>query len=100
MTGAPGWAGLARQGQINNEGLGGGKAGVRVGRDESGPTGRQAGGLSPALSALFNVPRLERVGGGARGAGAHLSQAPEEGAGPPPGGLSLGEWEECGPKCN
>lgn len=30
------------------------------GGDESGPTGGQAGGLSPALSALFNVP-LGRV---------------------------------------
>lgn len=77
--------GLARQGQINKEGPGGGKAWrvavVGGGRDESGPTGGQAGGLSPALSALFNVPWLECVGGGAREAGAHLSQALEEGAG-------------------
>ena len=51
----------------------------------------QAGGLSPALSALFNVP-LVRVcrRTGARGARAHLSQALGE---------ELG-WEESGQRCN
>lgn len=70
---------------------------VGGGRDESGPTGGQAGGLSPALSALFNVPLVRMCGrSGAREAGAHLSQALEEGAGAAMRRGFFGDREECG----
>lgn len=42
----------------------------------------------PALSALFNVPSVRMCGrSGVREAGAHLSQALEEGLGQPGGGV-------------
>lgn len=77
------WVGLARQGQINKEGPGGGRAWEWLWLEaaEMKVAGPAAGRWPPpALSALFNVP-VRVCGRWVREARAHLSQALEGGLG-------------------